>query len=234
MKYRSGSRKLAQRKNIVIVDDHPLFREGLKSIIGRNTAYSVVGEAKNGREGLRIALKLKPDLVLIDISLPDKSGIQLTREIRDQLPETRVLIISMHSKIDYIAEAFQAGATGYVVKESASNGLLKALEAVIGGDYFLDSSLSHAVVESLLNIPIKEARIRDDEYGSLTPREQEIMRLLAEGLSAKEIAAKLFISPKTVENHRSNIMNKLGLHSAIELIRYAARLGLIDVDLWKE
>jgi len=225
---------LAQRKNIVIVDDHPLFREGLKSIIGRNTAYSVVGEAKNGREGLRIALKLKPDLVLIDISLPDKSGIQLTREIRDQLPETRVLIISMHSKIDYIAEAFQAGATGYVVKESASNGLLKALEAVIGGDYFLDSSLSHAVVESLLNIPIKEARIRDDEYGSLTPREQEIMRLLAEGLSAKEIAAKLFISPKTVENHRSNIMNKLGLHSAIELIRYAARLGLIDVDLWKE
>ena len=234
MKYRSGSRKLAQRKNIVIVDDHPLFREGLKSIIGRNTAYSVVGEAKNGREGLRIALKLKPDLALIDISLPDKSGIQLTREIRDQLPETRVLIISMHSKIDYIAEAFQAGATGYVVKESASNGLLKALEAVIGGDYFLDSSLSHAVVESLLNIPIKEARIRDDEYGSLTPREQEIMRLLAEGLSAKEIAAKLFISPKTVENHRSNIMNKLGLHSAIELIRYAARLGLIDVDLWKE
>jgi DNA-binding NarL/FixJ family response regulator len=225
---------LAQRKSIVIVDDHPLFREGLKSIIGRNTAYSVVGEAKTGRKGLQIAMKFKPDLVLIDISLPDKSGIQLTREIRNQLPETRVLIISMHSKIDYIAEAFQAGATGYVVKESASNGLLKGLETVIRGDYFLDSSLSHAVVESLLNLPIKEARIRDDEYGSLTPREQEIMRLLAEGLSVKEIAAKLYISPKTVENHRSNIMNKLGLHSAIELIRYAARLGLIDVDLWKE
>lgn len=225
---------MAQRKSIVIVDDHPLFREGLKSIIGRNTAYSVVGEAKTGRKGLQIALKFKPDLVLIDISLPDKSGIQLTREIRNQLPETRVLIISMHSKIDYIAEAFQAGATGYVVKESASNGLLKGLETVIRGDYFLDSSLSHAVVESLLNLPIKEARIRDDEYGSLTPREQEIMRLLAEGLSVKEIAAKLYISPKTVENHRSNIMNKLGLHSAIELIRYAARLGLIDVDLWKE
>ena len=223
-----------QRKSIVIVDDHPLFREGLKSIISRNTAYSVVGEAKNGREGLQIALKLKPDLVLIDISLPDKSGIQLTREIRNQLPDTRVLIISMHSKIDYIAEAFQAGATGYVVKESASNGLLKGLETVIRGDYFLDSSLSHAVVESLLDLPIKEARIKDDEYGSLTPREQEIMRLLAEGLSVKEIAAKLYISPKTVENHRSNIMNKLGLHNAIELIRYAARLGLIDVDLWKE
>ena len=223
-----------QRKSIVIVDDHPLFREGLKSIISRNTAYSVVGEAKNGRAGLQTALKLKPDLVLIDISLPDKSGIQLTREIRSQLPHTRILIISMHSKIDYIAEAFQSGATGYVVKESASNGLLKGLETVIRGDYFLDSSLSHAVVESLLDLPIKEARIKDDEYGSLTPREQEIMRLLAEGLSVKEIAAKLYISPKTVENHRSNIMNKLGLHNAIELIRYAARLGLIDVDLWKE
>ena len=225
---------MVQKKSIVIIDDHPLFREGLKSIIGRNTEYSVVGEAKNGRDGLKITLKLKPDLVLIDISLPDKSGIQLTREIRNQLPGTRVLIISMHSKIDYIAEAFQAGATGYVVKESASNGLLKGLETVISGDYFLDSSLSHAVVESMLNIPIKEARIRDDEYGSLTPREQEIMRLLAEGLSVKKIAAKLYISPKTVENHRSNIMNKLGLHSALELIRYAARLGLIDVDLWKE
>jgi DNA-binding NarL/FixJ family response regulator len=225
---------VVQKRSLLIVDDHPLFREGLKSIIGRNTKYSVVGEAKNGREGLQIALELKPDLVLIDISLPDKSGLQLTREIRSRLPDTRILIISMHSKIDYIAEAFQSGATGYVVKESASNGLLKALESVIRGDYFLDSSLSHAVVESLLNFPIKEARIKDDEYGSLTPREQEIMRLLAEGLSVKEIAARLFISRKTVENHRSNIMNKLGLHNAIELIRYAARLGLIDVDLWKE
>lgn len=225
---------MAQKKSIVIVDDHPLFREGLKSIISRNTEYKVVGEAGTGREGLELALALKPDLILIDISLPDKSGITLTREIRCRLSETRVLIISMHSKIDYIAEAFQAGATGYVVKESASNGLLRGLETVTKGDYFLDSSLSHAVVENLLNFPIKEARIRDDDYGSLTPREQEIMRLLAEGFSNKEIAKKLFISPKTVENHRSNIMGKLGLHSTIELVRYAARLGLIDVDLWKE
>jgi DNA-binding NarL/FixJ family response regulator len=225
---------VAQKKSIVIVDDHPLFREGLKSIISRNTEYKVVGEAGTGREGLELALALKPDLVLIDVSLPDKSGIALTREIRCRLSETRVLIISMHSKIDYIAEAFQAGATGYVVKESASNGLLRGLETVTKGDYFLDSSLSHAVVENLLNFPIKEARIRDDDYGSLTPREQEIMRLLAEGFPTKEIAKKLFISPKTVENHRSNIMGKLGLHSTIELVRYAARLGLIDVDLWKE
>ena len=120
-----------------------------------------------------------------------------------------------------------------MVKESASERLLQGLESVANGDYFLDSSVSHAVVESLMKKPVKEARITDDGYGTLTPREQEVMRLLAEGLSSKVVASKLFISPKTVENHRSNIMNKLGLHSTIELIRYAAKLGLIDVDLWK-
>ena len=224
---------MAQKKTILIIDDHPLFREGLKTIIGRKALFEVVGEAGNGREGLRKAKKLKPDLVVVDISLPDQSGIQLTREIRSLLSHTRIMIVSMHSKIDYIAEAFQAGATGYVVKESASERLLQGLESVANGDYFLDSSVSHAVVENLMKTPSKEARITDADYGTLTPREQEVMRLLAEGLSSKEVASKLFISPKTVENHRSNIMNKLGLHSTIELIRYAAKLGLIDVDLWK-
>lgn len=225
---------MKQKKSILIIDDHPLFREGLKSIIDRDNRFEVIGESSCGKEGFDLAKELKPDLVVVDISLPDMSGIELTRDIRGRLSEARVIIVSMHSKIDYIAEAFQAGATGYVVKESASDRLLQGLWSVAQGEYFLDSSVSHQVVESLLKFPTKEARITDPDYSALTPREQEVMRLLAEGLSAKEIAEKLFISPKTVENHRSNIMNKLDLHSTMELVRYAARLGLIDVDLWKD
>jgi DNA-binding NarL/FixJ family response regulator len=223
---------MPENKNILIIDDHALFREGLKSIIGRDNRFKVVGEAGNGREGLRMAKKLKPDVVLVDISLPDRSGIQLTSEIRTLLPESHIMIVSMHSKIDCIAEAFQAGAKGYVVKESAGERLLQGLEAVGKGEYFLDSSVSHEVVKKLMKFPLKEAKITDVAYGTLTPREQEVIRLLAEGLATKEVAEKLFISPKTVENHRANIMKKLDLHSSLELFRFAARIGLLDVDLW--
>ena len=224
---------MGKKKTILIVDDHPLFREGLKSLISRSPKFEVIAEAGNGREGLRMSKELKPDLVIMDISLPDKTGIDLTRSIRSLLPGTRVMIVSMHSKIDYITEAFQAGATGYVVKESATDRLVQALETVSKGEYFLDTSVSHKVVSRLMQFPEKEAKITDARYETLTGREQQVMRLLAEGFSAKEIAEKLFISPKTVENHRSNIMNKLDLHSNMELVRYAAKLGLIDVDLWK-
>lgn len=225
---------MPEKTSILIIDDHPLFREGLKAIIVRDARFEVIGEAGTADEGLRMAKKLKPELVLLDISLPDQNGIQVTRDIRRLLPDTRVLIVSMHTKIDYIAEAFQAGATGYVVKESAAERLLKGLEYVLRGEYFLDSSVSQQVVKKLMASPSKDEKISDAGYGTLSPREQEVMRFLAEGLSRTTIAEKLFISPKTVENHRTNIMNKLGLHSNMDLIRYSAKLGLIDVDLWKE
>ncbi len=221
------------KHSVILIDDHPLFREGLKSIIARDPRFKVTGEAGTAKKGYQQAMRLTPDVVIIDISLPDKSGIDLARQIRRHLDQTRILIVSMHSKIDYIVEAFQAGATGYVVKESASDRLLKALRTVIRGDYFLDSTISHEVVEKLMTLPDKAASVTDSGYGTLTPREQEVMRLLAEGAGVREVAERLCISPKTVENHRSHIMRKLDLHGTIELVRYAARLGLIDVDSWK-
>lgn len=224
---------MVEKKTVLIVDDHPLFREGLKSLIGRHAGFEVVGEAENGKQGIKKAKKLRPDLVIMDLSLPDQSGIDVTRRIRSMLPETRIMILSMHSKIDYITKAFQAGAWGYVVKESASERLVDCLKTISKGDYFLDTSLSHKVVKNLMESGEKEAKITDAGYKTLTPREQQITRLLAEGLSSKDIADQLFISPKTVENHRSNIMNKLNLHSTMELVRFAAKLGIIDVDLWK-
>ncbi len=224
---------MRKRKTVLIVDDHPLFREGLKSLLARHSSFEVIGEAGNGNDGLKKAKKLMPDLVVMDISLPDQSGIEVTSKIRSLLPETRVIVLSMHTKIDYITEAFRQGATGYVVKESATEKLMECLELVSKGEYFVDSSLSHRVVKSLLESDEKERKITDDGYNTLTPREQQVMRLLAEGHSTKQIAEKLFISAKTVENHRSNIMSKLEVHTIMELVRYAARLGLIDVDLWK-
>lgn len=217
---------------IMIVDDHPLFREGLKAIVNRDEKYEVCAEAGNGKDGIKIAREHRPDIMLVDISMPGKNGIQMIREIREALPDTRFIIISMHSEADYIVEAFRAGATGYMIKESAAAQLIRGLDAVAEGEMFLDNALSQEVVFKLLQNKSDTASGKDDPYSTLTAREQEVMRMLAEGLSAKDVATQLFISPKTVENHRTNLMKKLGLGSTVELIRYAARLGLIDLDTW--
>jgi len=222
-----------KKKSILIVDDHPLVREGLKVILARSAKFEVAGEAGAAAEGFRMAAKFKPDLVLVDISLPDGSGIDLTRRIKSALPETGILIVSMHSKIDYVTEAFKAGASGYMVKESAPEGLIPALESIAKGEYYLDTPLSHPVIKKLIKSPEKDRAIADSAYKSLTTREQQIMQMLAKDFPVKEIAAQLFISSKTVENHRTNIKEKLGVKSTIELARFAARLGLIDVDEWK-
>jgi DNA-binding NarL/FixJ family response regulator len=225
---------VAQRKRLIIIDDHPLFREGIKTILNRKPKYEVVGETGTGRKGLQMVKDLKPDAVLLDLSLPDIRGIELISDILKYSVNTGVLIVSMHSKIDYIVKSFQYGAMGYIVKESAADTLLDAIEHILNGDYYMDTSVSQKVVKKMAALPARKPILVNPGYESLTPREQEVIAMLAEGMNAVQVAEKLFISPKTAENHRANIMRKLGLHSSIELVRYAAKIGLIDIDLWKE
>ena len=224
---------MGEKKTILIVDDHPLFREGLVSLLSKQPGFKVIGEAAEGEEGIAMAKKHHPDLVIMDISLPDITGIDATRHIREFLQGTKVIMLSIHSKIDYITDAFKAGASAYLTKEATGEKLVECLETVGRGEYYMDSVVSQSVVKNLLMTEEERGRYQDPAYRMLTSREQEIMRFLAEGLSTKQIAEKLFISQKTVENHRTSIFSKLNIHSTMELVRYAAKYGLIDVDLWK-
>jgi DNA-binding NarL/FixJ family response regulator len=232
---RSRDPKLIKgEKTILIVDDHPLFREGLKFLISKSPHLSIVGEAGSGKEALDQVNEHNPDLVIMDICLPDKSGILVTRDILRLHPGVGILIVSMHSKIEHITEAFRSGALGYVLKESISERLLQGLECVARGEYFFDSMVSERIIHKLMEKPRDESHISDDLYRRLTPRERQVMKLLAEGKNTKELSERLYISPKTAENHRASLMRKLGLHSTAELIRYSVKLGIIDTGDWTE
>ncbi len=217
-------------KRIIIIDDHPMYREGLKSRLKEIQDVQVVGEGGTYADGMRLADKLQPDLAVLDISLPDGSGINLTRELRERLPELVVLIVSMHTAMEFIGAAFRAGASGYMSKDSSADDILHAIEKVLAGGEYLDGSLSPSVLKRLEALSHRKARSLDESYSSLSIREQQIMRLLAEGLSPDDIAARLFVTKKTVLNHRYAIMTKLGIKTPLAFIRHAARLGLIDLD----
>ncbi len=221
-----------QKMKVFIIDDHPLFREGVKTIIARDPNFVVCGEAGSIEEGIPLLDSADADIVILDISLPGKNGVQAIKLLKKRFPRIAILILTMHSKIVYITESFHSGAMAYVVKESADDRLLEGLHALASGKTYIDSSVSDMVVSTVFG---KYTGELEDAlaYSNLTGREQEILRLLAEGFKVKDIAQMLGISQKTVENHRSNVMGKLGLHSAIDLIRYAARIGLIDLDQWK-
>lgn len=215
-------------KRLLIVDDHPLFREGLKAILRRDTGIEIAGEAGSAAEALRRARTDKPEVALVDISLPDRSGIQLVRELRAMLPQLFILVVSMHTKADYIVEAIRAGANGYVTKDAAAERLLDGLRQVGDGAFYLDPAISQEVSRELLLGPQKTETEFSSAYDSLTMREREVMRMVVEGLTTKEVAEALAISVKTAEHHRCNLMKKLGLQNSVELVRYASRLGLID------
>jgi DNA-binding NarL/FixJ family response regulator len=215
------------KKGVLIVDDHPLFREGLKNTIERMGRFGVVGEAGRALEALKLATQTNPDLVLIDITLPDQSGIELTRALRRAVPAAALLMVSVHSAPNYIAESFDAGAAGYLVKDSLPETLMQALDVVSQGGFFLDGPIPSDAVARLRQMGSPSSNGARRRYESLTRRQREVMHLLVQGLSYKAIAEKLHISPRTVEGHRNEIMKALEVSNAVELTRCAVRLGLI-------
>ena len=215
-------------ENILIVDDHPYIREGLKITLLKKSIAKNISEAGTFEEGYRKALTIHPELILMDISLHGNSGIELTKKIIKNIPETKIIIISMYSKTHYIVNALEAGARGYILKESEPEKVAECIKNVLNSEIYVDSHISGKVISSLLPGSDKEI-ITGESYELLTHREQEILRLLAEGLSTKEIAEELYISEKTVINHRTNIMSKLSCNNMIELVKYAIHIGLIEI-----
>ena len=214
--------------NILLVDDHPSVREGYKTIISKNSLAQNIHETGTFNDGYQKALSVKPELILMDISLHGKSGIELLKKILKIQPEIKIIMVSMYSKTHYIVSSLEAGAKGYVLKESRPEKIVKCIKSVLKNEIYVDSHISGKVISRLL-AGNDDDIVMGESYESLTFREQEILRLLAEGLSCKEIADQLCISEKTAINHRTNIMTKLSCNNMVELIKYAIHIGLIEI-----
>lgn len=216
----------ATRIRVLLADDHTIVREGLRVLLGSEPDVEVVGEAADGREAVRLAVELEPDVVVMDLAMPQLNGVDATEQIRRRCPHTRVLVLSMHSGEEHVRPAIRAGASGFLLKGSGLSDLLAATRAVAAGDAFFSPSVARIV--------LRDARgggaPPDEERGEpLTAREREILQLVAEGRTSREIAAALHISVKTVEGHRSRIMDKLEIRELAGLVRYAVRVGLVPV-----
>jgi DNA-binding NarL/FixJ family response regulator len=207
---------------VLIADDHGIVRSGLRLLLERQPDIEVIAEAADGAEARDLAARERPDLAILDVRMPKLTGLQVTREIKQQTPETSVLILSMHDDERYLFEALKAGASGYVLKTQADTDLVEAIRAVQRGEPFLTPAAQHALIKDVLE------RGRDASEEELTPREEEIVKLVAEAHTTRQIAELLHLSEKTVENHRGNAMRKLGMRDRVELVRYAIRRGLIE------
>ncbi len=214
---------------VMLVDDHAIVRAGLRMLLQAQADMEIVGEVEAGRAAVAKARELMPDVVLMDISLPDIDGFEATQQIKRALPNVAVLALTMHESDEYFFKMLQAGASGYVPKKAAPTDLVTAIRTVHGGGMFLYPSVAKALVHDYLS-RVAEGGGERASYDGLTDREHEVLKMIADGLSNQEIADKLTISVKTVERHRANIMSKLNLHSRTELVKYAIRKGLIEVE----
>jgi two-component system, NarL family, response regulator NreC len=207
---------------LLIVDDHALMRDGIRALLALNNDIEIVGEAETGQEAVQKSLDLSPDVIVMDVAMPDMDGIEATRRIMKENPKAKILILSQYNAPEYILSAIKAGSSGYVPKRALGSELVTAIRAVNRGESFLHPSAASAVIKDYRN------KAQDgDAFEQLTPREREILKLIAEGLTSQEIGTKLFISLKTVTGHRNKLMTKLGLHNRAELVKYAVRKGLV-------
>lgn len=213
--------------SVLIADDHDIIRQGLKSVLSQRPDYKVIGEAEDGDEALKKVEKLKPDILLLDISMPKISGLDITDQVKKRSPLTKIVIISVHKMSAYILKAFKSGVMGYLIKENASEELLLALNRVCAGKTYLSPTASEFLVDEITKGGMDKLLKKED---LISERERDVLRLVAEGKSAKEIARVLFISPRTAENYKNNLLKKLNLHRTSELIKYAIEHKLIDTS----
>jgi DNA-binding NarL/FixJ family response regulator len=215
---------------VLIVDDHTIVRQGLRKLLEAEGDIEIVGEASDGREAVTKATDMQPAVVLLDISMPGLNGLEAIRQILKRSPKTRVLVLSMHKNEAYVLQALRNGASGYVLKEAASEEIVTALRALGRGESYLSPSISRVVIDDYLRINSGGESTARSLYESLTAREREIFQLLAEGLKNHEVAERLHVSVKTVETHRAHVMEKLGLNNIAELVKYAIEVGIIQLD----